>query len=196
MPNLRPLPSLDVLLNQRPIAPAPAPQPQRPISLPPLSSLRPLQPLQPLQSQPLKPAQPAAQPMKAPQAMAVDNLWNLQAALNIFKADTNGDGKLNKEEYQSISLVQGDSYFASAARDYEFAVVDEIKFSDGQITMDELATFYQQMDTNKNGAHSQSEFQNRLSESSFMTKMRNPTAAFSQALSRYTNLVKDYVTGS
>lgn len=191
MPNLRPLPSLESLLANRPVMPS------RPVVLSPLPTMTPLKPA-PLQPAPQKPAtQPATQPsLKSPQAMAVDNLWNLQAALNVLKADTNGDGSLNADEYKSISLVQGDSYFASNARDYEFAAVDEVKFSDGKVTMGELAGFYQQMDTDKSGSHSQAEFEARLNQTSWLTKLRNPVASFSQAISHYTNLVKSFATGT
>lgn len=92
----------------------------------------------------------------------VSNIWGLKAASEVLKADQNADGKLNAEEYKAVSLVKGDGYFASLARDYEFAVVDEIKIP----TMGELSEFYHSMDTNTNAQHSQQEFANRLNQES------------------------------
>lgn len=121
-------------------------------------------------------------------AFNVDSMWNLQAAIKVLTHDQNNDGKLNAQEYKAASLVQGDGYFASAARNYEFAVVDEVKLADGQVTMTELASFYQSMDSNKNGQHSREEFEGRINQSSWRTRFYHPIATFSNAISHYTRL--------
>ena len=192
MPNLKPLMPL------KPLAPlAPAPVPSRPVSI--LTPL-PFRPLSELTGLPARPApsqsssapQPAAAPKPLPPAKspAASQIWDLQAAVNLLQSDSNYDGTLNPDEYKQISLVQGDGFFSTRARDYEFAVVDEIKFADGQVSMGELASFYQQMDSDKNGRHSQPEFETRLNRSNWLTRLRHPIASFSHLISEYTNLVK------
>jgi hypothetical protein len=124
----------------------------------------------------------------------ISNIWNLKAASEVLKSDQNADGKLNKEEYQASALVQGDGYFSELARDYEFAVVDEIKVADGQVTMGELSEFYRSMDSDKNAQHSKEEFAGRLNQSSWSTRFWHPIASFSNAMSHYTNLVSKSIS--
>ena len=116
-------------------------------------------------------------------------LWNLRAMSQVIQNDRNGDGKLNRAEYNDVSLVKGDGYFAGVARDFEFAVVDEIKLSDNQVSAGELAQYYQSMDLNKNGEHSKEEFSARLNQASWRTRFYHPIAAFTNVVSHYTNLV-------
>lgn len=118
----------------------------------------------------------------------VDHIWDLRATRDVLRADQNGDYQLNPEEYKSVSQIKGDGLFLSLAKNYEFAVVDEIKLSDGQIGIGELASFYKTMDKNTDSEHSQEEFATRLNESSWNTRLRHPVASFSQSISYYTGL--------
>ncbi|HEY9841830.1 MAG TPA: hypothetical protein V6D23_15315 [Candidatus Obscuribacterales bacterium] len=161
-----------------------------------MPNLKPLTSLEPLKSAPLQPVPLKSAPLKPPplkpwKELAANQVWDLQAAIGVLQSDKDFDGQLNPEEYKSVSLVQGDGYFASRARDYEFAAVDEIKLSDGKVSMSELATFYQEIDTDKDGKHSQPEFENRLNRTSWLTRLRNPIASFTHIISQYTSLVKN-----
>lgn len=118
----------------------------------------------------------------------VDRIWELRATRDVLSADKNADYKLNAEEYETIGKVQGDGLFLSLARNYEFAVVDEIQLSDGQVSIGELSSFYKSMDKNKDVEHTQEEFATRLNESSWSTRFRHPVASFSQSISYYTSL--------
>lgn len=130
-------------------------------------------------------------PNLKPLSQAVNQMWDLQATLNVLRSDKNADGKLNAEEYKKIAMVQGDGFIASRARDYEFAVVDEIKLADGQVTMSVLAEFYRSTDADKNGSHTGPEVENRLNQSSWSTRVRHPIATFSNLFSQYVRSVKD-----
>lgn len=116
-------------------------------------------------------------------------LWTLRAMSEVVKSDRNGDGQLNRGEYNNASLVKGDGYFAGMARDFEFAVVDEIKVADNQISTSELAEYYTSMDRNQNASHSTDEFSARLNQASWRTRIFHPIASFSNVISHYTHLV-------
>lgn len=118
----------------------------------------------------------------------VDRIWDLRATRDVLSADKNADYQLNQEEYQSVSQIKGDGLFLDLAKNYEFAVVDEIKLSDGQISISELSSFYKSMDKNADTEHSREEFATRLNESSWSTRLRHPVASFSQSISYYTGL--------
>lgn len=130
-------------------------------------------------------------PNLKPLSHAVNQMWDLQATMNVLRSDKNFDGKLNPEEYKKVALVQGDGFFASRARDYEFAVVDEIKLPDGQVSITELASFYQSLDADKNGSHSAPEVENRLNQSTWLTRVKHPIASFSNLIGQYARSVKD-----
>jgi hypothetical protein len=119
--------------------------------------------------------------------------WDLKAAMDVFKADKDGDIKLNREEFKAISTIQGDTYLANAARNYEFDTIDEIKVADNLISMEELSGFYKRMDSNGNSKHTHAEFQAALNQSSFRTKIVNPVASFSNVFTHYSKLVTDYI---
>ena len=119
---------------------------------------------------------------------AVDHLWDLRATRDVLRADQNADYQLDAEEYKSVSQIKGDGLFLSLAKDYAFAVVDEIQLSNGRISISELSSFYKSMDKNGDAVHSQEEFATRLNESSWSTRFRHPVASFSQSISYYTGL--------
>lgn len=177
MPQLRPISELIAARPQPVPAPKPAPGPQ-PTTLP---ATLPKPTLSGLPKPAVQPAKPAA---------SLGQLWGLQATMRVLSADKNFDGKLDGEEYKKVALVQGDGYFATRARDYEFAVVDEIKLVDGGVSMSELAEFYQSMDSDSNGSHSDAEFENRMNQSNWITRIRNPIASFTHLMSPYTRLIK------
>lgn len=129
-------------------------------------------------------------PLTSLTSVKVNQSWDLQAVINVLQADKNADGRLNAEEYNKVALVKGDGYLSTMARNYEFAVVDEVKLADGQVTISELSSFYQTMDSDKNGKHSQNEFESRLNQSSWLTRLRNPIASFTHIFSQYTGLLR------
>lgn len=137
-----------------------------------------------------KPASVQTPPAQAKTVAGVSQLWGLQAAISVLRADKDYDGKLDQAEYQQVALVQGDAFLASRARDYEFAVVDEIKLVDGYVSMGELAEFYRGMDSDHSGSHSTPEFEARLNQSSWITRLRHPVASFTHLISPYANLLK------
>ncbi len=118
----------------------------------------------------------------------VDRMWELRATRDVLTADKNADYKLDKEEYKAVSQIKGDGLFINMARDYEFAVVDEISVADGKVGIGELASFYKSMDKDKDTSHTQEEFATRLNESSWSTRFKHPVASFSQSISYYTGL--------
>lgn len=127
--------------------------------------------------------------MKLPDlSTAVDRIWDLRATRDVLKADKNADYALDRQEYEAIGQIEGDGMFLSLAKDYEFAVVDEIELANGKVTIKELSSFYKTMDKNKDTEHTREEFATRLNESSWSTRLRHPVASFSQSISYYTGL--------
>lgn len=82
---------------------------------------------------------------------AVNAKWEIQARAEVIAADKDGNGKLNDEEFRSLSFYPEDNFIANHARSFEFGAIDELKVADGQISGSELANYYKAVDGDKNG---------------------------------------------